>query len=283
MEHDDILRLLTPALNEVSNGVTMADARAADRPLVYVNRAFERITGYSSAESLGRNCRFLQGAGTDPRAVEKIRVTLRDGEPCHVCLRNYRKDGTPFLNELKILPIRDESGEIACFIGIQNDVSAQLVARALREREELPAFAEPVWRVEHLGFTLAVDSPFPRQRGAEAGVLVADRRGQILYASRSASRIVGAGPTQLQTTNVFDHFDADWLSEALRPESQTEHEWLTVRLCGAAPRETRAELSTYRVVLEHTSRPWYVILIRDLEKQGKSPSSQRAASKTACP
>lgn len=263
-----MLPMLAPAWDEVSNGVTLADAREAGLPLVFVNRAFERVTGYSPAEALGRNCRFLQGTGTDPRAVEQIRAAIRKGEPCHVCLRNYRKDGTAFLNELKLLPIQGEDGEPDYYIGIQNDVTAQLLARALRDHDGARSLAASDWQVEHLGFTLDLDPLLPRRWASEVGVLVADHRGQIRYANRAAGQVVGVAPGALESTNVFDHFDADWFSEALRPESQHEHEWLRARLCGAAPREVRVELSTYRVMPDLSPRLFYVILLRDLPEGG---------------
>ena len=265
MKPGGIPALLAPALDEVSNGVTLADARTAAFPLVFVNKAFERVTGYSPAEALGKNCRFLQGSGTDPRAIEQIRTALREGEPCHVCLRNYRKDGTAFLNELKLLPIRGEDGGVDYYVGIQNDVTSQLLARALRERER--TLTASAWQIEHLGYSHTLDPPVPRQWDSAIGVLVTDHRGQVCHANRTAGQFVGAPPRALESTNVFDHFDADWLSEALRPESQNEHEWLTARLCGLASRDVRAELSTYRVVADLSSRPFYVILLRELSAE----------------
>ena len=264
MRLDELLPFLAPALDEVSNGVTLADARDGAYALVFVNRAFERLTGDSPAEALGKNCRFLQGAGTDPRAVEVIRTAISRGEPCHVCLRNYRKDGTAFFNELKLLPIRAQDGGVEYYVGIQNDVTAQLLARALRQHDSSLSPASADWQVEYLGFPLSLDPPFSRRWGSEIGVLVADHRGQICYANRSAGQFVGVASRALMATNVFDHFDADWLSEALRSEAPNEQEWLVARLCGAAPREVRAELSTYRVSADLSSRPFYVILLRDL-------------------
>lgn len=263
MNLDVLLPLLAPALDEVNNGVTLADARAKNMPLVFVNKAFERVTGYPPADVLDRNCRFLQGPGTDPTAVKQIRHALRVGEPCHVCLRNYRKDGTAFLNELKILPIRSDGEAVDYFIGIQNDVTAQLLARALRQHDN-PRDLASNWQVEHLGFSLALDPPFSHRPGSDVGVLVADHRGQVRFANRSASLLVGAAPEALVATNVFDHFDADWLSAALRPESRDEHEWLGARLFGSQPQDTRIELSTYRVTPDLSSRPFLVILIRSV-------------------
>ena len=83
----------------------LVDATEPDLPLAYVNPAFEELTGYPAAEVLGRNCRFLQGEHTDPRAVAEIRGALARGEGCRVTLLNHRRDGSPFWNELTITPV----------------------------------------------------------------------------------------------------------------------------------------------------------------------------------
>lgn len=111
------------ALDASAEGITIADARRPDHPLIYVNRAFENMTGYSAGEALGRNCRFLQGDGTDARSVAEIRDAVSEGRECVVELLNYRKDGTPFWNRLSITPIRDNDGAVTHFIGVQSDIS----------------------------------------------------------------------------------------------------------------------------------------------------------------
>ena len=88
-----------------------------------MNAGFERLTGYSREEVLGRNCRFLQGAGTAAEAITNVRTAVNDARECTVEILNYRKDGTPFWNRLSITPVRDDSGEVTHFIGIQSDVS----------------------------------------------------------------------------------------------------------------------------------------------------------------
>nr|WP_297401160.1 EAL domain-containing protein [uncultured Marinobacter sp.] len=120
------LRLLKRSIESTHNGIAIADARAPDLPLIYVNPAFAKITGYTPEECIGRNCRFLQGDSfdlTNEQALADIRRGLRDGTEVTVVLRNYRKDGTPFWNDLYLAPVRDEQGEITHFIGIQNDIS----------------------------------------------------------------------------------------------------------------------------------------------------------------
>ncbi|MBB3329739.1 diguanylate cyclase (GGDEF)-like protein/PAS domain S-box-containing protein [Halomonas campaniensis] len=117
------LRLLERSVESSINGVVIVDANRPDLPIIYVNAAFERLTGYSRQEAQGRNCRFLQGENTDPEAVEAIRSRLARHEEVHVTLCNYHKDGTPFWNDLYISPVRDGRGEVTHFVGVQHDVS----------------------------------------------------------------------------------------------------------------------------------------------------------------
>lgn len=121
--------LLERALAAAGEGIVIADARLPDMPLIYVNAAFEEVTGYSRAEALGRNCRFLQGPGTDPGALAQIRRAIAERRAVVVELLNYRKDGTPFWNRLTITPVFDAGGEVTHFIGVQSDVTARRLAQ----------------------------------------------------------------------------------------------------------------------------------------------------------
>mgnify|MGYP001038807693 CR=1 FL=1 len=120
-----LLRLKDRALAAVAEGIAIADARLPDNPLIYVNAGFERLTGYSADEVLGRNCRFLQGPGTDRDTLNQLRAALREQREITVQLLNYRKDGTPFWNRLSITPVRDRSGAVTHFIAVQSDVTAE--------------------------------------------------------------------------------------------------------------------------------------------------------------
>jgi len=122
------LALKDRALDVAAEGITIADARLPDRPLIYVNDGFERMTGYTVEEALGRNCRFLQGPDTDPDAMAEIRAALHEDRECLVEILNYRKDGTSFWNRLSITPVRDSAGDVTHFIGIQSDVTARRLA-----------------------------------------------------------------------------------------------------------------------------------------------------------
>jgi PAS domain S-box-containing protein len=126
MEGSDKLRLLERAVNASTNSIVITDPNQPGDPLVYVNPAFEETTGFAAGEALGRNCRFLQDQDRDQPALAELRSAVREGRQCTVVLRNYRKDGTLFWNELSIYPVRDEEGRLSNFLGIQNDVTERV-------------------------------------------------------------------------------------------------------------------------------------------------------------
>ncbi len=124
-------KIKTAALDAAQNGISISDALQADNPLIYVNKAFEEITGYSKEEILGKNCRFLQAYDRDQEAVQTIRNALKNNKGCNVQLRNYKKNGALFWNEVSISPITDETGNTTHYVGIQNDITE----RKNREQE----------------------------------------------------------------------------------------------------------------------------------------------------
>jgi len=114
------------AMEASANGIMIVDAGDPQQPIIYVNPAFERITGYRRGEAIGRNGRFLQGHERDQPSLRALREALAAGTDVSVVLRNYRKDGTPFWNELSVSPVRDAAGRVTHFVGIQNDVTERL-------------------------------------------------------------------------------------------------------------------------------------------------------------
>ena len=130
------LRLLQRAIEVASNGISIADATQPDCPLVYVNSGFAAMTGYSARDIIGKNCRFLQGQETDQPELHRVRQALREGTPCQVVLRNYRRDGIPFWNQLSLTPVHDETGTLTHFIGIQTDISNRLAIEGQLRRSE---------------------------------------------------------------------------------------------------------------------------------------------------
>jgi PAS domain S-box-containing protein len=135
------LGLYLRAMDAATSGITISDCRLPDMPLIYANNAFLAMTGYRRDEVQGINCRFLQGHDLHQPALLPLRRALREGSDRVVLLRNYRKDGTLFWNELTIAPVRDATGALTHFIGIQTDVTARVAAEEAlaRSHAELEA------------------------------------------------------------------------------------------------------------------------------------------------
>ncbi|MDP4576045.1 EAL domain-containing protein [Qipengyuania sp. G39] len=106
-----------------SDGVLIADMAARGHPIIHVNRAFETLTGYSAAEAIGKNCRYLQGSDRLQPEIADIRKALEEGRAASVTLRNYRRDGTMFRNALRLLPVRDRAGNATHCVGLIRDVT----------------------------------------------------------------------------------------------------------------------------------------------------------------
>ena len=137
IQQDLILR--NQAIEAVGNGILIADASVgnpSDAPIVFSNKAFTQITGYEPEDVIGRDCRFLQDEQTDQQRVSEIREALRSGTECLVVLRNRRKDGSHFWNELRIAPIPNAAGQPGHFVAVLTDVTERkIVEQRLLESE----------------------------------------------------------------------------------------------------------------------------------------------------
>lgn len=130
--------------------ISVVDIRQPEAPLVYVNRRFQSLTGYAPAESLGKNCRFLQGPGTEPDRVAAIRGAIAAGDRIDTRILNYRKDGTVFVNGLMLAPIRDSGGTVTSYIGFQRDVTDDArQEEAERQRQRLEVMGRMMGGVAH--------------------------------------------------------------------------------------------------------------------------------------
>ena len=154
----DLPHLLLRAISRAPHGIVIADARLPDQPLVYANEAFLRLTGYTEDEVLGRNCRLLQGPHTDPAAVRPLARQLLAGREVRTVVLNYRRDGTPFWNDLSISPVHDEGGEVTHFVGNQEDVTERVERERrttwLAYHDELTGLPNRVSLLEHLELEL---------------------------------------------------------------------------------------------------------------------------------
>ena len=132
----EALRLRGRIIDAIGVGIVIADARQPDQPIVYTNVAFERMTGWRFAEVVGRNCRLLQGPGTDAQQVARLREAVRTGSDIEVLLLNYTREGRPFWNELRVMPIHDGAGLPTHFVALQTDASARIASQQAIERSE---------------------------------------------------------------------------------------------------------------------------------------------------
>lgn len=117
------LKLLERTIAASNNGIIISNAQEPDQPTVYVNSGFEKITGYSKTEVIGRSCYFLHGDDTEQPAIKELEKAIIKGKECQVILRNYRKDGTLFWNEFSLTPVQDDNGQLTHFISIQTDIT----------------------------------------------------------------------------------------------------------------------------------------------------------------
>jgi sigma-B regulation protein RsbU (phosphoserine phosphatase) len=160
---EDALRVRDRAIEATHVGIVITDAQAQGNSNIYVNPALSRITGYSREELLRQNMRLLQGPDTDPAAVEQIRQAINTGRSCEVVLKNYRKGGAPFWNELLISPVVDDRGKLTHYIGIQTDVTER--RRAEESRHELEI-------AKHIQLSLLPAAPLSLPSAELAGVCV---------------------------------------------------------------------------------------------------------------
>ena len=125
VKDESVLGLL---LDTTVNGITLSDPSKEDNPIVYANAAFEKISGYSSEETIGKNCRFLQGKDKNQAHVKNIKEAVAERRPIRTDIINYTKDGKLFYNELSISPIYNQAGDLIYFLGIQHDITDKVLA-----------------------------------------------------------------------------------------------------------------------------------------------------------
>ncbi|MEX0732768.1 MAG: EAL domain-containing protein [Aquisalimonadaceae bacterium] len=194
IQDGEIMRRLRERAVECSrNGMAVVDMGDPEQPLVYVNPAFCLITGYSAEEALGRNCRFLQGGFSDQPGVAVIRRAIEEGCEAETVLRNYRKDGSQFWNELHILPMPDEHGRITHFVGILHDITIR------RHYEEELAF-----RIGHDGLT-----------GLPNRMLLMDRLKQAVAVARRKKSRLAVLHIDLDGFKVFNDSQGHLLGDEL--------------------------------------------------------------------
>lgn len=147
---EQALRLRDHVIQSMTVGVLITDPNQHDNPIIYANAGFERLTGYTATEVLGRNSRFLLGPKTDPQAVAEIRAAVKDGRPCSVELLNYRRNGSDFWSSVVVSPVRNEEGRLTHFIGVLTDITTwRKLEEQFRHAQKMEAIGQLAGGVAH--------------------------------------------------------------------------------------------------------------------------------------
>ncbi len=194
------LRLYELAIKQSSNGITIVDAQQPGQPIVYFNPAFAEMTGYAAEEILGHNCRFLQRGDRDQPGLAALKSAIAQGRSAQATLRNYRKDGSLFWNELVIYPVHDENGKLTHFVGVQEDITA-------RRRADEALFLEK--ELSEVTLNSIGDA-----------VITTDTNGRISYLNPVAERMTGWNAAEASgqpLSVVFNVVDAETREPVLNP------------------------------------------------------------------
>jgi PAS domain S-box-containing protein len=262
------LRLQDEAISNAPSGIIIADAQQHDHPVVFVNDAFTRITGYSAAETLGKNCRFLQGPETQQEGLNALRLAIRKGIPGDFLLRNYRKDGSLFYIRLTLAPIRQRAGEVTHFVAVQTDVTEQV--RATKEIETAQIRTRLALDGARLGL---VDFSY-----ADKSVFLDDRFGEILgfepaeLAALSRQLLDLVHPEDLpearEQINAHERGQSDSINLELRLQHKTgSWVWVLARGTVVERTENQQPLRFTGTILDITERKEHESRILELSQQ----------------
>lgn len=202
------------AFSRSSIAMVLSNPHLDDNPLIYVNRAFELLTGYTAEMAIGRNCRFLQGEKTDEDDVARLRKAIDGGQDVSIVIDNHKADGTPFKNAVVITPLRDDDGEIEYFLGIQRSLDDA-------ETEDIERIEGLLTEIQHrvknhLSMIVSLIRMQARERSAEGDFDALSRRVeslQLLYEEMNAARkrsnrdVIDLGAYLARVTNSIAHID----------------------------------------------------------------------------
>ena len=274
------------SINSATNGILIADARQPDMPTVYCNAAFEKITGYATEEVLGQNCRFLQGTDHQQPGLDAIRRAIRQGTEAKAELRNYRKDGSPFWNELYIAPVKDQQGRLTHFIGIQTDITErkhQETELAHKTRELAQSNAE----LQQFAYVASHDLQEPLRMVASYTELLGKRyKGKL---DQDADEFIGYavdGATRMQRL-IRDLLEYSRVGSECKSFEQTDCEVVfqqAMQNLSASVRERHAEVTHDPLPIVHANPTHLTQVFQNLignalKFQGESPSKIHVGAK----
>lgn len=206
--------LIIKALDSSASGIVITDNTQPDNPIVFCNVAFERMTGYQRAEIIGHNCRFLQAQDRGQKARETLSRAIKEGKQCTVEIRNYKKNGELFWNELYMAPVLDGSGEITHFIGVQNDITVRKRSEAdLKDQKEAmeQTLVERTKQIRESEAFLTSIIQTVRE-----GLLVLDRDFRVISANKQFLRTFKVTSSQTEGKILYDLGNGQWNIQRLK-------------------------------------------------------------------
>jgi PAS domain S-box-containing protein len=262
------LRLLERAVEAAGTGFTVLDARSSEYPLVYANPAFLAMTGWPREEILGENLRVLRGPDTDVAATTELRDALAQGQACRVLVKNYRKDQTPFWNDLAVSPIPDAAGRVTHYVAVQIDVTARVGAGELAASQHLEALtAEQTRMLEGVLAKVEERRRFTETilNGMIAGLVTTTPQGTISFANRAALRTLGVSMADCVGRPLLEMFAGnEELREVIEGRSERPEARLDFPLISPGGVRLYVGMSVMRVPEELRREFGHVILFRDL-------------------
>jgi PAS domain S-box-containing protein len=262
------LRLLERAVEAAGTGFTVMDARSSEYPLLYANPAFLAMTGWPREEILGENLRVLRGPDTDVAATTELRDALAEGRACRVLVKNYRKDQTPFWNDLAVSPIPDAAGRVTHYVAVQTDVTARVGAGDLAASQHLEALtAEQTRMLEGVLAKVEERRRFTETilNGMIAGLVTTTPQGTISFANRAALRTLGVSMADCVGRPLLEMFGGnEELREVIEGRSERPEARLDFPLISPGGVRLYVGMSVMRVPEELRREFGHVILFRDL-------------------
>jgi PAS domain S-box-containing protein len=281
---DKRLRLMEQAVEGAGSAVTILDARSSEYPLVYANPAFASMTGYTASELAGKNLRLLRGPETDVAAVTELRDAFSAGRSCRILVKNYRKDGTTFWNDMQAAPLLDPVGRITHYVAVQTDVtervrSGKLTARHLEEfaAERTKELETVLARVEdRRRFTETV------LNGLSAALVTTDSRGNVSFANRAALHTLGMSLADCMGRPVVEVFgNNEEVREVTSRATERTEARLDFPMISPGGVRLYVGMSVIRVPEDLRDELSFVFLFRNLAEALEAGSSPEPAPSSA--
>ncbi len=276
--------LMDRAMQAAGAGITVLDARSSEFPVTHANAAFLELSGYSREEIIGKNLRLLRGPETDVAAQTELRDAFSSGRSARVLLKNYRKDGSTFWNDLTATPIQDASGRVTHYVAVQTDVTSRMRSGKLAAADLEQFAAERTRELE-----ASLRSVEERRRFTEtvlngliAGLITTDAQGIISFANRAALRTLGISLADCVGRSVVELFgNHDELRDALASGSDRTEKRLDFPAISPGGARLYVGMSIMGVPDELKNEISFILLFRDLAETLERESSDRMSRESA--